>query len=303
MDAMPMPDLSRGRHGFRHTLDSALDVLFALGISPARITVQMAGSGWPTDAVIGQEPPAGMPLTADRTIALSVAGSGVFFDLPAGMWDKGGEREFGTDELVNLFDDPLQKMAHWIRDGARLFDIRKDRPDDCARWLRLFGITADAWPSEFHYELALLLPSLHRLAGRENGMGFIFSTLLKLPLLEIRRRPHTVHLARHRQSRLGERQSRLGLDLVASDRRNDLSGWRLVFGPVTLFTYCQYRDPYYEKLLRATVELAVPCYQPVEIAWSVLDVHQAPRLGYPRQNGVLGVNTHLGMTTPMKALS
>src|SRR5262245_24865040 len=131
--ALPMPDLSQGRHGFRHTLDSALDVLFGLGISPGRISVHMAGDGWPSGTVLGQEPAAGTLLTADRAVVLSVAGNGVAFDLPWGMWDKGGEREPGTQEMLGVFDDPLQKMGHSIRHGARLFDVRKDKAEACAR--------------------------------------------------------------------------------------------------------------------------------------------------------------------------
>src|SRR5262249_9187043 len=129
-----------------------------------------------------------------------------------------------------------------------------------------------------------------------------FQTLLKLPVLEIRRQPHVVRLAREQQSRLGAQSSRLGLDLIASDRRDDLSGWRFVFGPVSLDTYRPYQGLRYQKLLRAVLDLAVPCYQGVEVGWSVLDVRQAPRLGYPDQNGVLGVNAHLGQAAERKAI-
>jgi len=254
----------------------------------------MAGEGWPTGAVIGQDPLPGTPLSPDRSVVLFVAGSGLAAWLPVGMWDRGNEAELGTDDLAGLFDDPLQKMAHWIREGAQLFDVRRDNPAACARWLALFGLSAEDWPNEMLCDLALLLPSLHKMAGTLDGARFIFHTLLALPLLDVRRRPAIVRLASDQQSRLGARHSRVAVDLVAGDYREDLSVWTLVFGPVTLPVYNQYRDPAYEKLLQAVAALAVPCYQPFDTAWSVLDMRRAPRLGSAGENSVLGVNTHLG---------
>jgi hypothetical protein len=289
-----MPDLSHARHGFRHTLDSALEVLAGLGVSPDRITLEMAGRGWPTHTVVAQEPAAGASLGLNQAVALWVAGSGVFFDLPSGMWDLGGEPEPGTGELITIFDDPLQKMAHWIRQGGLLFDVRKDNPEGIVRWISLFGIRASDWPAEVRYDLALLLPSLQRLAGKESGMRFVFRALLKLPLQEIQRRPGSVPMAHDQVSRLGEQNNRLSLEMVVGDRRPHVASWRFVFGPVPPITYYQYRSPDYVKLLRAALDLVAPCYQPFETAWSVLDANRAPRLGYPLQNGVLGVNTHLG---------
>ncbi len=293
-NAVLMPDLSRARHGFRHTVDSALDALFDLGISPERITLEMDGCGLPTECVGWQSPVAGTPLTNDQAVVLGIAGAGVFYDLPAGMWDRGGDREPGTAEVISLFDDPLQKMAHWVRDGERLFEIRRKDLSACARWLSLFGIAAGDWPEDLHYALALVLPSVHRLAGTETGMRFLFSMLLQLPVFEIRRRPRRIHLTEDQQSRLGMRKSRLGIDLFASNCREDLSVLQLVFGPVTLATYRQYQRPFDENLIRAVLDLAVPCYQPVDIGWQVLDERCAPRLGLAEQNGVLGVNMHLG---------
>jgi hypothetical protein len=289
-----MPDLVGGRYAFHHTLDSALNVLSDFRIPPNRVTIAMAGFGWPTSLVVGQDPPAGAPVTPDRSITLHIAGAGLFSDLPAGMWERGGEAQPGTEELVGLFDDPLQKMAHWIREGGPLFDVRRDNLAACARWLALFGIAAEDWPADLRYDLAILMPSLHRLAGKQNGIRFIFGALLNLPLLEIRRQPRAVYLADSQCSRLGRRMSRLGVDLIAGDRREDLTGHTLVFGPVTLLTYCHYRDPYYEKLLHAVAALAMPCYRPFQIEWSVLDANHAVRLGRAHQNGVLGVNSHLG---------
>jgi len=254
----------------------------------------MAGCGWRAGIVTGQEPAPGTPLSPDRSIVLSVAGTGLGADLPLGMWDRGGETEPGTEELLALFDDPLQKMAHGIREGALLFDICRDNPAACGRWLSLFGFSLDDWPSEMLYTLALLLPSLQRLSGTLKGMRFIFSALLRLPLLEVRRRPSIVRLEADQHSRLGARHSCLSVDLIAGDYREALSAWTLVFGPVALSTYHLYQDPYHQKLLCNVASLAVPYHQLLETAWSVLDARRAPRLGFAIENGALGVNSHLG---------
>src|SRR6266700_3174851 len=173
-----MPDFSRSHYGFHHTVDSALEILQDLRVSPVRITIRMAGRGWPTCWVVEQSPGPGTILSKDTAVSLAVAGLGFFHALPVGMWEKGGETEPGTQEILELVDDPIRKAAHWIREGARLFDIRPENPMDCARWIALFGLSADDWPQETWYNLALLLPSLQRLAGKERGVRFTLRLLL-----------------------------------------------------------------------------------------------------------------------------
>src|SRR6516225_5467678 len=95
-----MPCFESGFFGFHHTIDSALEVLGYLGVSSSRITVEMAGRGYPARWVLAQTPPPGAPLDPGVMITLKVAGLGYFHALPAGMWDRGGESEIGTQEIV-----------------------------------------------------------------------------------------------------------------------------------------------------------------------------------------------------------
>ena len=291
-----MPDLSRPRHSFRHTLGSALEVLASLNVPADRVNLEMAGPGWPTGQVIRQVPTAGTILSVAERITLTISGSGLLAHLPGGMRDAGAETEMGLNELVGLFDDPFQKLAHWIENGARLFDISRRNHQACARWLALFGVAADDWPAKMHYELAILMPSLHSLAGKENGMRFIFHHLLGLPLHSIRRAPAYLNLARDIQSRLGGELSRLSVDMIAGSRLEDLAQWTLVFGPITVQTYFQFRDSYYGRLLEAVAAFALPAPRRFGFAWNVLDPRRPVQLGHAHRNGVLGVNSHLGRT-------
>ncbi len=296
-----MPDFSRGFHGFHHTIDSALETLSALGVSPSRITTRMAGLGWPDHWVIRQDPPAGAELTPDVRLTLDVAGLGFFQSLPVGMWDKGGEAEPGTFELVQVFDDPLQKAAHWVRQGARLFDIRPENHHACRRWIELFGLNADSWPMENWYHLALLLPNLHRMAGRKEGIELSFRLLLGLPVFEIRRRAGWRTIADEDLSVLGEQFSRLGVDSVIGDRMEALGRQTIILGPAPLETYYAYQQEEQARLIDAVLDLTTACHQNYRVRWLVLDPKRPPRLGIEQENARLGVNSHLGAPQPVAA--
>jgi len=289
-----MPCLAQGFHGFHHTLDSALAILFQLNVPAARVTVDMAGKGYPTRWIVEQDPPAGAELHPGLTVRLSVAGTGFFHALPIGMWDTGGESEPGTREIVSLLDDPLQKAGHWLREGARLFDIAPDNPPACSRWIALFGLNAADWPAPLWYNLALLLPSLSRLAGREEGIRFGLHFLLGLELREIRRSPAFEYLEQDQRSLLGARLSRLGVDCIVGDRVEQVARLTLVLGPVALETYYDFCYPARRDLLEATLDLVCSCYQPRSVQWLVEDPSQPPVLGDEKRNGRLGINSYLG---------
>ncbi len=289
-----MPDLSHAFSGFHHTLDSALSILCDLSIPLGRVTVRMEGKGYPTRWIVQQNPPPGSAIDPGTTIELTVAGLGYFHALPVGMWDKGGEMEPGTQEVLELLDDPLQKAAYWIREGARLFDIHPDHPAACARWMALFGVSADDWPHEMWYRLALLLPSLQSLAGTERGLRFSLDLLLGLPVKWLRRSPSFRYIQQDDLSRVGGRHTRLSVDSIVGDRKEELAKLTLVLGPVTLDTYYEFQQEPKAKLLESVLGMIATCYQKHTIAWDVEDRGRAPRLGKARQNGILGINSHLG---------
>lgn len=292
-----MPDLCQGTHGFHHTLDSALDVLARMGVSSNRITIRMAGPGWPSYWVVAQSPAPGGELASDVAVSLSIAGPSFFRSLPAGMWDTGGELEPGTQEIVELFDDPLQKAAHWIRQGARLFDVSRDNMPACGRWLELFGINPEDWPKEKWYVLALLLPSLHRIAGKESGIRLALQVLLGLPLLEIRRTPTFSYMTEADLSLLGVKASRLGRDAILGDRVEDLECLTVVIGPVALATYSAFQREWERREIDSVLALCAPCYQRYRISWVVNYPDRNPRLGMAEENARLGVNSRMGMVT------
>jgi predicted component of type VI protein secretion system len=212
------------------------------------------------------------------------------------MWDTGGELEPGTREIVELFDDPLQKAAHWIRQGARLFDVSRDNLPACGRWVALFGINPEDWPREKWYTLALLLPSLHRIAGKESGIRLALQALLGLPLFEIRRTPAFSYMAEDDLTRLGAKASRLGRDCIVGDRVEDLECLTLVIGPVPLDIHRAFQRERDAQEIDSVLALCAPCYQRYRISWVVNYPDRNPRLGIEEDNARLGVNSRMGLT-------
>lgn len=289
-----MPNLFQSQHGFHHTVDSALEIFAGMGVSPNRITLRMAGRGFPTRWIASQKPAPGTALGLGEIIELEVAGLGYFNHLPVAFWDSGGESQVGTREIVSVLDDPYQKASHWLREGARLFDISPTNLDACARWIALFGLNPEHWPPDSWYHLAILLPSLQGLAAKEYGMRFALNLMLGLPLEAIRREKRFRYLAEPSRSLLANRMSRLGVDCIVGDRVEDLALLKLLIGPVPLETFYAFQEEKNKALLEAVLYLITPCHQRYQIAWSIQDRARAPRLGQEACNSRLGLNSYLG---------
>jgi hypothetical protein len=289
-----MPDFVSGTHAFHHTVDSALATLDSLRLPPSRISICSGGFGYPANWVVRQEPEPGTPVTGATEIALYVSTGGFLHELPVGMWDRGGEEQPGTAELLDPIDDPFQKAAHWLREGAKLFDIQPDHLEDCSRWIGLFGFEAENWPPARWHALALLLPSLQAAAGTETGIRLAPRLLLALPVDEIRRADHCAHLDPDEYTLLGTKLSRLGLDTVVGDRFETLARITLVIGPVPLDTYFQYCEAQQAKLLQTVLSLVVPLHQRYSVQWLVEDRRFGPQLGDEYRNARLGINSSLG---------
>jgi hypothetical protein len=289
-----MPAFAQGNAGFTHTVDSAVHVLDALGIAESRLTLRMAGPGRPSLQIVRQFPPPGTPLAPSIPVTLWIAGFGFFEALPLPMREAGGEAEMGTREICQLFDDPVQKAAQWLRAGAPLFKIGPGKFGACHRWLSLFGIESSAWPEELLYPLALLAPTLPRMAGREVGIRLTFLVLLGLPVYKID------HSSAHRllrpedRSLLGSQASRLGRDFVVGDRQLDTDSVTVRLGPLSLDTYTRFQSEQGRRLIQMTSELCMSAYQAHAVAWTVDDLRQLPNLGIARKNSRLGLNFHFG---------
>jgi hypothetical protein len=292
-----MPYFDSGFHGFHHTVDSALRVLSTLGLPASRVTLRMAGRGWPPRWVVSQEPRPGTRLTDDVEVHLSISGLGYFDDLPVGMWDQGGEDEPGTREILEPVDDPLQKAAHWIREGAELFDIRPGHLEACSRWISLFGLSADDWPPEAWYSLSLLLPRIQNLADTAEGIRLAFQVLAHLSVNEISFFKCSRLMPEDEWSLLGERSCRLGVDTILGNRLEDLAGVCIVVGPVPLFVYKEFHRDENKQLITNILGLSLSCQRECRVTWLVEDRKRAPRLGFEKQNGRLGINSYLGRRT------
>jgi type VI secretion system (T6SS) VasB/ImpH family protein len=292
-DVPVMPDFVSGTHAFRHNLHTALACLARLRVPASRIHIKPVGKqGVPAGVIVKQSPEAGALL--DGGIQLDVAGMGFYHDLPVAMWDSGGEAEPGTRELLESLDDPLQKLTHWIYEGASLLRLAPGNLAAAAKWISLFGLVPEEWPRKHWYNLALLLLELPEIAGSEEAVRFALDRVFGLPVSSSAFRSSLAVLKKSSRTQLGEGASRLGIDLIVGDAFYDLAHLRIDIGPVSLERYEEYVDGSGRQLLNRVLALVLPFHMDYELHWIVLDPKQPPRLGIAEQNCRLQVNSYLG---------
>jgi Type VI secretion, TssG len=289
-----IPDLIQLRHGFHHTVDSALLTLLHVGIGTDRVTVKKAGRGWARSRVIDQQPPAGTPLTQDMVVELTVEGDSMFYHLPVGMQESSNDGEIGTREMVSIFDDAIEKAAVYMRLGGLFFDVRPSNPVGCARWIKLFGIEPEDWPKERWYKLAILLPCLRYLTGRESGLRLSMRMLLDLEIASIAWRPRRTLMDESDRSQLGARASRLGVDMIVGDGIDDEALMEITLRAETLEKFRRHQTGEGQKRIDQVMRLVAPYHWVYRFKWLIGDVDRAPRLGIEIDNAVLGLNSHLG---------
>ena len=291
-----MPALAGGTHGYTHSVHSALVSLRALEVNAGQIALRRAGrDAHASGTVVRQRPAAGTPLSPGTLIELDIAGLGFTHALPVGMWDSGGERGAGTREILEPFDDPLEKLKHWFHEGAPLFHLAPEEGAGCARWLALFGIDADEWPRRLWYRLASLIADVAQLSCTEEGCALVLQVLLRLPVYRFSYHPTLAVLPEAALSRLGGRASRLGVDLLLGDAVEDLATTEIEIGPVSLETYERFAETEDGKdLLHRVLELLMPIATGYDVRWLLEDQTQPPRLGIAAANSRLGLNTHMG---------
>jgi hypothetical protein len=265
-----------------------------MGVGTDRITIRKAGLGWARSRVIDQQPAAGAPLGRETVIELAVEGDGMFFHLPVGMREASREGEVGTQELVSIFDDAIEKASVHMRLGGLFFDVRPENRRGCARWIKLFGIEPEDWPKEKWYRLAVLLPCLRYLTGRESGLRLAMRMLLDLEIASIAWRPRRTLMDLSDRSLLGSRYSRLGVDLIAGDGIDDEALMEITLRAETLEKFRRYQTEENQKLINQVMRLVAPYHWVYRFEWLTGDVSRAPRLGVEIENAVLGVNSHLG---------
>jgi len=289
-----MPDVIQPRHGFHHTIDSSLLTLLRMGVGTDRVTIRKAGRGWARSRVTEQRPAAGAPLGREAVVELTVEGDGMFLHLPVGMREASREGEVGTQELVSIFDDAIEKASVHMRLGGLFFDVRPENPGGCARWIKLFGIEPEDWPKEKWYKLAILLPCLRYLTGRESGLRLAMRMLLDLEIASISWRPRRTLMDASDRSLLGSSMSRLGVDMIIGDGIDDEALMEITLRAETLEEFRRRNTDEGQKRINQVMRLVAPYHWVYRFKWLIGDVSLAPRLGIEFQNAVLGVNSHLG---------
>lgn len=296
--AMVMPDFVSGTHAFRHHLHSAMACLDFLRVPPSRISIRAVGRcSFPDGAIVGQSPRPGAPLAGD--VRLDVAGASFHHYLPVALWDSGGDAEPGTRELLEVLDDPLKKLSHWMYEGASLLRLAQDNLAACARWISLFGFVPEEWPRTLWYRLALLLLDLPAVAGSENAARTALERVFDLPVRASCFRSSVTMLRLPATTRLGVQASRPGVDFILGDSFQDIARLRVEVGPVPLDVYEYYACGDGARLVNRLLALVLPLHQDYELGWLMPDPAQPPRLGIAERNCRLGLNSYLGSAQNM----
>lgn len=291
-----MPDLCTPRRGFRHDLDSAMATLRRLGVDADRVVVRTAGPGWARGTVLRQLPEAGTELSPRTRVTLSVAGAGGLDLLPYPLRDAGDEG-FGADEVMALFDNPLEKLALHVRQAGGFLALHPDDDAVTLRWIEeIFGLSAAPFPREAWFPLARLLPALHRVAGTAEGVRLALGLVFQLPVAQVRMVAGIVPLPPEGLTRLGEAASRLGVDTVAGEGLLAPCVLEVTLGPLTLAQWREHRCDARRAQRDALYRLVVPAalYRTVREAWTVGDPAAGARPGDPENEPVLGVSARLG---------
>jgi hypothetical protein len=281
-DAGPrMPDFVRPRRGARHTVDTALRALRALGVDDARVVVESAGAGWEPNAVVRQHPPPGAPLGDRARVTLGVSGVGALEALPYALRDV-DESAFGVDPLLALFDSPVHKLRHHLRGGGEFFALRAGDPVTARRWIeQVFQVDASAWAPARWPAVARLLPALHRVAGREEGLRLALDLVFGLRLAAVALERVVVPAAAGERCALGTAASRLGVDALLGAGRAEVARLVLTLGPVPLGVYLDHQGVAAAAERRALYALvaSVALATSVRERWVVGDPGTPARLG------------------------
>ena len=124
----------------------------------------------------------------------------------------------------------------------------------------------------------------------------LLQVLLGLPVRRMYYRSNITSLPADTLSRLGSRSSRLGVDMLLGNAVEDEATLVLDLGPVALPVYERFAETGEgRRLLQRVLGMIMPASSVVDVAWTVEDQRQAPRLGFAAKNARLGINTHMGM--------
>lgn len=299
-DVVIMPDFCRPRRGVRQTMQAALKSLRALGVDAERIQIRRIGSGWPENSVVSQVPEPGVVLAPLSRIALMISAPSAVDALPFAMRDD-VEGSMSTDRLLPILDTPIAKLEAFVNDAGGFFELRPERAVTAWRWVReIFALEPGHLPDDLAYRLARFLPALHSLSGTERGLAIGLYVLFDLPLRALILRSDLVPLAEARQTRLGVRNGRLGVDAVIGDGVTAMASARIVIGPVSLADFVTHDSPTRAEQRQLLYQLVMPTAfrQPVHEAWYVTSPTAGFVLAASDEPVRLGLNSRFSTASP-----
>jgi len=231
-------------------------------------------------------------------VRLVVAGSAGINSLPYPLRDSHDE-EFRVDRLFGLFDNPITKLALHVREAGEFFSLRPEDRARSRRWIEeVFGFAGSPWPEPDLYAVALMLPTLHHLAGREVGIEVAFRLVFGLPVRSIRLLGTAVEIRSGRRTRLGSEYSRLGMDAVAGIGPKKVTGVEVEFGPLTVAEYRKALNPTHRELRQELYRLVLPLHllEAVVERWRVGDPSDSIPIGTDEGEILLSCNSYLAIS-------
>ena len=295
-NAVRMPDFCSPRRGVRQTVDAALASLEQLGVEPDRVVLRAAGAGWVSGTVVGQVPAAGAQLTPETRLELDVAGTGALESLPYPLREDSDDA-MRVDALFALFDAPILRVRHAVRQAGGFLELRPDEVSTALRWIEgIFHVSPAAWPKRRWYAVARLLPTLHRVAGRAEAIPLALGLVFGLPVARVQIVSGIAELAAAGRTHLASANSRLGSDAVLGTGLRATTAIEIVIGPVSVETYQEHHTAAERAERDAIYRLVLPAHlhRAVRERWTVGTPANPPRLQDGWQPAALGLNSYLG---------
>jgi len=268
--------------------------LRALGIDGNRVRIERIGSGWPTNAVVSQEPAAATPLRPNATIVLRVSAPAAIHALPFTMRDH-TETGFGADRLMALLDGPIARLHAYVSEAGGFLELRPDVPETGWRWVRdLFQLEPGELAPDLVHALAKFVPALANVAGTERGVAMGLHVLFALPMSRLTVSSGVAPLVDDRQTRLGVRNGRLGFDAVIGTGVTTRTQAVVTIGPVSLDTLLRADSTVRRRERQLLYRLVMPSgVRDVVERWDVAPPDGGARIGRADDPLRLGLNARL----------
>ena len=223
--AVNMPDVSSRRRRYHYT--TALVLLERLGIDLSRVEMIAVGTNRNyRGEVISQTPPAGERLRSTTVIRLEIGCDSPvdympyqFFRGLLGSEIDGRGWEPRARALMAPFDATMIRYQALALSEELHFGLGQARPEQLRRRLGLFGLE---FPPEMVDERSLriwagLMPSFNSWAGNSASVAQVLSMLFGFHFHITENTPGRVDIPPRLQTRIGQRQHRLGRECVLGE--------------------------------------------------------------------------------------